>query len=160
MKPSVYLYNETNDEVELYLGEFSTIQGLVLFDLESEFRLISFGATCYKNFDWVTEKELPEFSSIREIVSFLKKESDISIVDFESELPGLGSFSTHDDGECHFKLKSKHSALSILQQVAPEKYRDMLINQLLNNQKFYITCDNSGNVRKFGCFDDYLSKNT
>jgi len=158
MSPSVYLYNECADGIKLYLGEFSTIQGLALFDQNSEFHLTCFGATCYKKFGWATEKEIPEFSNVMEVVSFLKTEGDVGIVEFESELPEYGSFSTHDDGECHFKLKSKHQALSILRLVTPLKDRDMIINKLLNNQDFYITCDHDGKVSKYGSFDDYLAK--
>ncbi len=160
MRPSVYLYKESIGGVELYLGEFSTLQGLSLLEPEAELQLTNLSATCYKEFGWATERDLPKLSNVKAVIAFLKNEGNIGIVEFESELPNIGSLSTHDDGECHFRLKSKSLAISILTQVAPEKERDVLINQLLNNQDFYITCDNSGVINKFGSFDDYLANNT
>jgi hypothetical protein len=158
MTPSVYLYKEGLNEVELYLGEFSTIQGLSLFNPDTGFELSNFGATCYKDLGWATVNDMPSFKTVGDIVTFLKCEDDIGIVEFESVISGVGSFNTHDDGECHFKLKSKHLALSILRKVVPDKERDVLINYLLNNQNFYITCDDFGGLNKFGSFDDYLGK--
>lgn len=156
MSPSVYLYNETIDSIELYLGEFSTLQGLSLFDREMEIQLISFGAIGYKKYGWVTKDELLEFRDIGSMIDFLEKEGNIDIVDFKASLSNIGIFSTHDDCECHFKLESKRIALSVLNKILPKKERDMLINQLLNNQNLYITCDDGGNVSKFGSFDEYL----
>ncbi|WP_353898147.1 hypothetical protein [Aliikangiella maris] len=159
MKPKVYLYKETVDGVTLYLGECSTLDGLSLFNEEAQIQLISFGATCYKKYVWATENELPKFDKVKNIVAFLKSEGDIGVVEFNAKLPGIGEFGSHDDGECHFHLESKKSAIEMLKKVLPEQYSDMLINQLVDNQGFYITCDDKGVVSKFGSFDDYLATN-
>ena len=159
MNPSVYLYRESENSVELYLGEYSTIKGLSLFDVNSIFELKSFGATCYQKSGWVTEDDLPKFENVKSIISFLRSEGEIGIVEFEACLPGLGEFGTHDDNECHFSLNSKHICMDILTRVVPSQHRDKLINHLVNNQGLYITCDELGTISKFGSFDEYLSRN-
>jgi hypothetical protein len=158
MKPTVYLYKEAVDGITLYLGECSTLDGLSLFNEDAQIQITSFGATCYKKFGWATENELPEFERVKDIVAFLKSEGDIGIVEFNSKLSGIGEFGTHDDGECSFKLKSKKLAIDILKKVLPEQYSDLLINQLATNQGFYITCNDSGIVSKYGSFNEYLAK--
>ncbi len=159
MNPSVYLYREAENVVELYLGEYSTLNGLSLFDDDSIFELKSFGATCYQKFGWATEENLPKFENVKGIISFLRLEGDIGIVEFEASLPSFGEFGSHDDNECHFSLNSKHFCMNILKRVVPSQHRDKLINQLVNNQGWYITCSELGAISKFGSFDEYLSKN-
>ncbi len=157
MNPNVYYYNETSNGFELFLGDYSTLEGLSLFDQEASIEITSFGATCYKKYGWATEKELPKFDNVSSIISFLKSEGDIGIIDFTATLPRLGKFSTHDDAECHFILESKHLCLELLKQVAPQQYRDMLINKLLNHRGLYITCSVTGIVKKHGTFDEYIA---
>lgn len=158
MSPSVYLYNESENGHKLYLGEISTLEGLSLYDNEREFRLTSFGATSYKNYGWATEDELPKFLSVDNAISFLKSEGDIGIVDFKGRIMGIGTFGSHDDGECHFTFKSKQACLSILRKAIPPQTRDLLINRLISNPGLYLTCSNKGVIGKYSSFDEYLSK--
>ncbi len=159
MSPSVYLYNESSKGYELYFGEYSTIDGLSLFDSKLGFKLTSFGATCYEKYGWATEEELPGFSNVEEIYSFLKSKGDIGIVDFKADIEDVCKFGTHDDGECHLNFKTKQDCLSILKKVVPSHCRDLLINKLINNPGLYLTCDSDNVITKFSSFDEYLAKN-
>ncbi len=154
MNPSVYLYNETDNGIELYLGGCSTLDGLSLIDKHAQLNITSFGATCYKKYGWATEKEIPELKSIDEAMVFLKSEGDIGIIEFNANIFGMGTLSTHDDGECHFILKSKHQCLTYLKLVVPQQYSDMFINKLLNNPGLYLTCDSTGNVNKYASINN------
>jgi hypothetical protein len=158
MSSSVYLYNETAKGYELYLGECSTLHGLSLLGRELAFKLTSFGATCYGKYGWATEEELPKFSSVGEIMSFLESEGDIGIVDFKADIEDLCTFGTHDDGECQFSFRTKQQCLSILKEVLPPQSRDLLINKLINNPGLYITCDTENQITKFHSFDEYLAE--
>ncbi|WP_049723846.1 hypothetical protein [Gilvimarinus polysaccharolyticus] len=159
MKPDIYLYNETDKGFELYLGECSTQEGLSLFDQKTELSIVSFGATSYKKYGWATESEIPSLKSVEAVLNFLESEGDVGLVEFEAELPEIGSFSSHDDGECHFIMKSKHSCISALKVALPSQYSDMLINKLVSNPGLYFTCSNSGVVIKYGAFDEFIAKN-
>jgi hypothetical protein len=159
MKPSVYLYNETDKDYELYLGGYSTLEGLSVFDESASLSITSFGATLYKKYGWATEKELPQLDSVGSLIKFLKLEGDIGIIDFKAVLPELGTFGTHDDGECNYVLKSKHQCMSVLKTVINPQHSDMFINKLVSNPGLYLTCNKSGKVAKYSSFDEYLAKN-
>lgn len=159
MNPSVYQFKERDKGYELYLGEYSTLQSLLLFDKEAKIKVTSFGATCYKNFTWATENELPEFGTVGDVVSFLKSEGDIGIVDFGASIINVGTLSTHDDGECNLFVKTKEHFIAILKAVAPTPYINLLINQLLENPGLYLSCNVSGCIEKYKTFKEYLAKN-
>jgi hypothetical protein len=158
MYPSVYLYKETQNGYNLYLGEVSTLEGVSLLPNEIEVELIEAGATNYKKYGWATEKELPKFRTIKEIINFLKDEEDIGLINFEIELVGIGVLRTHDDGECHFILKDKSTAIDLIKSIAPENYKTMILSTLLENSGMYISVDQSGGIRKYYTFDQYLKE--
>ncbi|NPU93974.1 MAG: hypothetical protein HPY82_18850 [Gammaproteobacteria bacterium] len=159
MKPSVYLYSETDKGFELYLGEYSTLEGLCVFDKAANMVITGFGATLYKKYGWATEAQLPSLENVRSAIAFLESEGDIGIIEFEASLPGIGTFSSHDDAECHYVLYSKHQCISILKTVIPHEYSDKLINTLMCSQKMYIACSETGSLTKYGSFEEYVEKN-
>jgi|SRR4051812_34111174 len=159
MKPSVYLYNKTDKGYELYLGEYSTLEGLLVFEKSSELSITSFGATLYKKYSWATENELPNFENVDNVIQFLESEGDLGIVEFEASLPKFGTFSTHDDGECHYVMQSKQQCINILKSVSPPQHSETLINKLICNPNRYITCNNLGVTEIFSSFNEYLEKN-
>lgn len=69
--------------------------------------LTSIGASNYKQFGWATEKECPNWKTIKEVKSLFEQEDEFGLVNFELELIGYGNLSTYDDGECHFRFKDK-----------------------------------------------------
>lgn len=159
MNPSVYLYNETVQGFEIYLGQCSTLEGLSLLDPETKLVVTEFGATCYKKHGWATEKDIPVFENVGNFISFLKSEGDIGIVGFDALMPEVGALNTHDDAECHFVFKSKHICMSVLKSVAPAQYCDMFINKLVGNPGLYLMCSKDGNVTKYSSFNEYVTKN-
>ncbi len=158
MKPRIYYYNEKPNEFEFYLGECSTAEGLSLFDEGSEIEIISFGATNYKSYGWATEKDIPKLVNVGEIVSFLELTGSVGLFEFEANILGLGSVSTHDDGEFCFKSKQKKTCISFLKKAIPAQYTDMLINKLVTNPGIYISCDNGGKIEKYSSFDEFMRK--
>ena len=159
MKPSVYLYNKTDKGYEVYLGEYSTLDGLSIFEKSSELSVTGFGATLYKKYGWATERELPNFKNVGSVIQFLESEGDLGIVEFEASLLEFGTFNTHDDGECHYVMQSKQQCINILKAVIPSPHSEKLINQLIGNPNRYITCNNLGVVEIFNSFNEYLEKN-
>ncbi|SDU02092.1 hypothetical protein [Halopseudomonas salegens] len=159
MKPAVYRYQETNRGFELYLGEYSTLDGLSVFDESAELSIISLGATRYRKYGWATEKELPPVDSVGSLIELLEAEGDIGIVECDVFLPEYGTLSTHDDRECHYVMTSKRQCISVLNTVLPREHSNMLVYALLGSQGLYLSCSEAGNVTKYRSFDEYLSKN-
>ena len=158
MNPYLYLYKENNDTYQIYLGGVSTLQGLSFFAEENVLSVVEFGATLYKQYGWASEKEIPSLKTIKDTISFLTTEDDIGLIDFKAEILGIGTISSHDDGECNFNLIKKQECLNILRTTIPQQHRDMLINKLLNNQGCYFSLSDSGIVQQYRTFDEYLRK--
>ncbi len=162
MNPTVYLYKEKKNEFELYLGEFSTLDGLKAINEKLRVKLVSIGASNYKKYGWATEKEFPDWKTVQELRSFFEREDEFGLIDFEIELIGFGSLSTHDDGECHFRFKEKGALIDVVKTVTDSINRDLILSGLLNNPGMYIEVEKSGKLNKFHSFDQYLkeTKNT
>ncbi len=160
MKPSLYLYKETENGIELYFGEISTVDGLKAIDKSDEIKLTTIGATLYKNYGFATEKEFPVFNKTDELIKFLNQAGEIGLIDFEIEIIGKGKMSSHDDGECHFMLESKKDVIEILKKITPEFQSDLIIATLLKNNGIYVSINSKNKVRKFATFDEYVEKTT
>ncbi len=162
MNPAVYLYKQKENEFELYLGEFSTLNGLNSIDENLEVRLVSIGASNYRKYGWATENEFPKWKTVQEVKSFFEKEDEFGLIDFEIELNGYGNLSTHDDGECHFRFKEKRDLINVVKTVSDSMNRELIISGLLSNPEMYINIGKSGQLNKYHSFDQYLkeTKNT
>ena len=156
MNPSVYLYRKLEKGVELYLGDFSTVDGLLCLDSQAKAQITGFGASGYREFGWTTEKELPELQSVAEIIEFFKVEGEIGLIDIDIKIQDIGFLSTHDDSECHFKVSEKEQILTILKIAAPLAYSGLIFNKLMENPDVYITFDEFGKMKKYGTFNKYL----
>lgn len=134
MSPSTYNYKETEAGHELYLGEFSTVEGLVLFDMDAQAEVVEFGATSFRSFGWATENELPELCQVKDIVTLLTTDEDLGLVDFSARIKNGDVLSTHDDGECHFILGTRSRVIEMLLQVCPGGIAQQMIGTLLKFQ--------------------------
>ena len=159
MKSKVYLYKEYDSKFELYIGNLSTIDGLMLFKGNEEIQLKEFGATNYKTFGWTTQNDLPEFKVINDLILFFQMESDVGLIEFEIEFKNEDTFSSHDDGECKLVLNSKEKIFDIIRNVSPLIYQDKILSALVQNQNKYITIDKRGNIQIFFSFEDYIKSN-
>ena len=157
MNPSVYLYKETKKGFELYLGNYSTLDGLLCLNPQDNAQITSFGASSYKEFGWATENEIPELDTIDKIIKFLKSEGEIGLIDFEVNIKNIGTLANHDDSECHFILHEKKQIFTVLKTVAPPENLNLIFNNLLKSPDFYLTFDRSGNTNKYRTFDHYLA---
>lgn len=151
----VYLYRYKNNLHELYLGGYSLIDCLSILNYDHKLVIKSFGANCYLNYGFATEKELPRFRNVGEFTEFLKQQGDIGIVDCEIEIDSF-VLSTHDDNECTFQSQSKSEIVGLMNLILPDEYKNILINKLLINDGIYIVCDKNENIKKFASFDKYL----
>ncbi len=156
MNPSVYLYKEAESEFELYLGEFSTLNGLKAINEKLKVQLVNIGASNYKKFGWATEKEFPDWKTVKEVKSFFEQEDEFELIDFEIELNEFGNLSTHDDGECHFRFKKKSDLIDVVKNVTNPINRELTLAGLLNNPGMYIEIEKSSKMNKYHSFDQYL----
>ena len=113
MRPALYYYNDTDKGYELYLGRYSTIDGLALLG-DRAMSIQSFGATSYKRFGWATEDDIPELKSAGAAIEFLKSEFDIGLVEFEALVDDSDRFSSHDDTECHFIFRARGDCIDLM----------------------------------------------
>jgi len=158
MSPSVYLYRETKSEYELYLGEFSTLYALKAINETLNVQLINIGASNYRKFGWATEKEFPDWKTVKEVKSFFEEENEFGLIDFEIELVGFGNLSTHDDGECHFKFIEKSALIDVVKTVTDSIHRELILSGLLNNPDMYIAVEKSGKLNTYHSFDQYVKE--
>lgn len=162
MTPTVYLYNKTETQFELYLGDFSTLDGLKAINEMQKVRLVSIEASNYKKFEWATEKDFPDWNTVQEVKSFFEKEDEFGLIDFEIDLIEFGKLWTHDDGECHFRFNKKSDLIEVVKAVSDSISREIIIAGIMDNPGMYIEIEKSGKLNKYDSFDQYLkeSKNT
>ena len=68
VEPSIYLFCEKEDNYELYLGEYSTAQGLLLFDDNQKLVVRSAnGSDSNISSDWITEKNFENFKNVKQV---------------------------------------------------------------------------------------------
>lgn len=159
MNPSVYLYNATDAGFELYFGQFCTSDGLSLLEPENEITITALGATCYKNYGWATQNDVPIVKTVGEFLSFLDNEGDIALIECEILIKDIGILKTHDDCECHFTIQRQEQFIKLLRSACPDQHRDLLIHKLVTNPGIYLTCDKHGKIEKYDSFDRYLTEN-
>lgn len=159
MYPSVYLYKVSGNQYELYLGGYSTLEGIRLFDKEARIKLHEFGATNYQRYGWATEKEIPTIETVAELIWFLEKEPHLGLVTFKAEIISQGSLSSYDDAECHLRLSSKQQLFNIIKHVSPQVYQDKLLAALIQHPEIYLTLDEQGMIHKYHSFEQYLQAN-
>lgn len=155
MNPTVYLYKEKENESELYLGEFSTLDGLKAINERLKVKLVHVGASGFRKYGWATEKEFPDWKTVQEVKSFFEQEDEFGLIDFEIELIGFGNLFTHDDGECHFRFKEKRNLIDVVKTVSDSMNRELIVSGLLNNPGMYIEIEKSGKMNKYHSFDQY-----
>lgn len=158
MNPTVYLYKENENEFELYLGEFSTLEGLKAINEKLKVKLVRIGASSYKTYGWATKKEFPDWKTVQEVKCFFEQEDEFGLIDFEIELIGLGNLSTHDDGECNFRFKKKKDLINAVKAVSNSMNGELIVSGLLNNPGMYIEIENSGKLSTYHSFDQYLKE--
>lgn len=156
-EPSVYLFKEKVDNYELFLGEYSTAQGLLLFDDNQKlFVLSASGSDLKNNNNWITEKNFENAKNAKQLIELLYNNPSINLIDIEIKIEGFGSLCTHDDGECHFLSTNKDRLMSLLEKIITK--RDFLPLQftLLEHSNKYVNYHSSGNIILFSSFDEYL----
>jgi hypothetical protein len=155
--PSTYLLEERNSKFILYLGEYSSEQGMSLVPRDLEIMNISLGTTDYKNLNWATESDFPTFTTSGELLDFLDS-NEVLFLTFEVDFKDYGSLRTHDDGECHFELLNKSDVVKLIKKSAPEQYSELILAKLLEFPNKYLTINSKGEIQVYHTFDQYLEK--
>lgn len=154
--PSVSLYTESEKGFEVYLGKYSTLQGLKSLHINVNVKLLEFGATNYKHFGYATVEDIPAMQTSEDVILFFENERNVDVIHFEVMLEGLGTMSTHDDGECHFIFYRYTDAMALLKSVVPFEYSGLLIARMIAGQGSYFTIDAAGSILRFATFEQYL----
>lgn len=156
--PSTYLFDERNSKFLLYLGEYSSEQGMSLLPRDLEIVNISLGTTDYKNLSWATENDFPTFRTSGELLDFLNSK-EVWFLTFEVGFKDYGSLKTHDDGECHFELLNRTDVIELIKKSTPEQYSGLILSKLLELPNKYLTVNSNGDLQVYHTFDQYLEEN-
>ena len=156
--PSTYLLDQRNSKFILYLGEYSSEQGMSLVPRDLEIANISLGTSDYKNLSWATESDFPTFRTSGELSDFLNS-NEVWFLTFEVDFKDYGSLRTHDDGECHFELLNKSDAIELIRKSAPEQHSLLILSKLLELPDKYLTVNSNGELQVYHTFDQYLNEN-
>jgi len=154
IEPSVYLFKEKEENYELYLGEYCTIQGLLLFDDNQKVLVLSANGSNLDNNDWITQKHFENVKNAKQLIELLDNPS-INLIDIEIEIVGFGSLRTHDDGECHFQSTNKVRLISLLEKIITKRDYLPLRITLLEHPNEYVSYHPSGNMVLYSSFDDF-----
>lgn len=149
--PSVYLYDFRDGKHCLYLGDYTTSEGLRLVPVDSQIRVRHIYAD--------TIPELPDHLSGPQSIDTTVGCIDAihSIVDFECAINAGTTLSSHDDCECHFQFVDRDSCEDVLRCAVSPTVADTLWNALLTNRGKYVTIDDRLVVGSYDTFDDYLA---
>ena len=156
--PSTYLLDKRNGKFILYLGEYSSEQGMKLLPRNLEIVNILLGTTGYNNLSWATESNFPTFATSGELSDFLNL-NEVYFLTFEVDFREYGSLRTHDDGECHFELLNKSDVIDLVKRSAPEQHSDLILAKLLELPNKYLTINPNGELQVYHTFDQYLNEN-
>ncbi|WP_419904995.1 hypothetical protein [Kiloniella sp.] len=141
------------------MSELSTQQGLSYFPPETKIEITDFGAERFKQYGWISNKNLPKITTIQDLFNYFKFEPDLILIDFDATIENIGSLSTHDDGESHFIFKSKLDCISILEKALSTIAKNSLKTETLDNPGLYFFCGTDGIINKYKTFDEYRSIN-
>ncbi len=151
MPPSVYLYDRRHGRHQLYLGQYSTADGLMLFDPKSE--------VLVEEIYCDSDKAAPMLSKdskyrIHEIISWLSIHEH-TLVDFTCRIGDL-HFSTHDDGECHIKCDRITQIQELVLKTCPSELRSSIMNTLQQNRGKYVRFEGTQST-VYDTFDLYIA---
>ena len=134
------------------MGErITTANALAIFPPASPIQVTEFEGEKDRGSQWVSAKDLPPMQTVGELMSYLKKNDDIALVDFAGTISDAEVLSTHDDWEASLTVTSQARAIEILR----EFIEPTALETLLANPGKYISVLN-GMVKIFSTFDDWV----
>jgi hypothetical protein len=147
--PSVYLYDFREGKYCLYLGDYTTVDGLRLLPVQSQIQIRHVYA--------VSVPAVPErfttLQPVKAVCEFLKQIP--SIVDFDCSIAGESTLSSHDDCECHFEFDDAAFCKETLRRAVKAEIADELWKTLLAHPGWYVKVSED-TMLTFRSFDDYL----
>ncbi|CAA9202845.1 hypothetical protein [Flavobacterium collinsii] len=155
MKSAFYLYRELDNKFELCLGGFSIIDAIMLCERNEPVKLIFFGATNYRKIGWATEKDVPKFTVINDLILFFENELNLGLIEFEIEFGNNDKLSAHDDEGCKMVISSRDKMFKLIKTIFPLGNQNKILSALLNNQNSYIVIDENDNIKVFKTFEQY-----
>jgi hypothetical protein len=149
--PSVYLYEIRDGKHCLYLGDYSTSEGLGLLSPNSQVRM----QHLWGKKVFVLPDQLASPQSLASIARFV--DATESIVDFECLIDSEVVFSTHDDSECHFEFLDRQGCEGVLRRSVGANLAEVLWNALLAHCGRYVTIRDDRTIIVYETFYDYLA---
>ena len=157
--PSVFSFSIAAGNYKLYVGEFSTIEGLSLFASDAPVQILEFQSggpateeNDTENLVWLQQS----IKNIQSAVTYFHDNPSIDLVDFAARIGEKVILSTHDDGECSFALDSIETAIDLMKRSPVLKDEPKLIQILLDNPSRYVSVGTNGKFVIFEDFDSYV----
>ena len=154
-EPSVFLFRETNEFYELYLGQYTTSKALRLFDPHKRISIEKAGGTDLSKNGWFTDADFSEILQINQLIEKLD-DPNLDFVDLEINIKGFGILTTHDDGECHFRSIDRTKIITLVEKAITKRDYLPLLITLNEHQNKYIVYQKSNNFTIHDSFEDYL----
>lgn len=95
---------------------------------------------------------------VASVIEFLNKHCVTALIDFSCRIGGDIELTTHDDGECHFRVPSIADCRRLVLATVPPDRGSLLWNSLEAHPGCYITIDEPGQLTRYTSFDDYLAR--
>jgi hypothetical protein len=146
----IYLYEIRGGKHCLYLGGYTTSEGLRLVSPNSQVLIQHLWAENVR----LLPEQLVGPQSLESIARFV--DTTQSIVDFECLIDSETSFSTHDDCECHFEFLDRRGCEGVLCRAEGPALAGVLWEALLANCRRYVKIDSDGVINFYDSFDHYL----
>lgn len=154
--PSVYLVRKSRAKTKLYLGEYSSGQGLALFSpsLSVSVNAAFFDSSLDRNRE--RQRSLLASKTVAEVVINLGADGPF---DFSCEIEEDVQFSSHDDGECHILLPSISCAKKLILGAAPAEFGEAIWKKMVDNPNCYVSNPDSqtNEIAVFESFESYLN---
>ena len=152
--PSVFLLRKRDNKTKLYLGNFSTRQGLALFDEHHKLSVTSAYFEYRTDENGALKQSLLSAKTVREAIDIL---GSLGPHDFSCELQGDIQLSSHDDGECHIVVPSNTMAKELILISAPNNIGEEVWTQVSENPNCYASLTGGSNeISVFQSFRAYL----
>lgn len=149
--PSVYLYEFRAGKHYLYLGDYSTSEGLRLLSSNSQVRM----QHLWGKKVFVLPEPMTSPQSLASVARFV--DATESIVDFECLIDSEVVFSTHDDSECHFEFLDRQGCEEVLRRSVGAHLAEVLWNAMLVHCGRYVTIRDDRTIIVYEKFYDYLA---
>ena len=154
--PTVFSIRKDGEKTKLYLGEYTTRQGLQLFDQELKIKVDSVFAETRSDENNEQQEALRQTKTVGQAVDVLAE--DWWPYDFSCSIDDSILFSSHDDGECTAIVPSNSVAKELVLRSVSSEIGEAVWAQCAANFGCYVAASKDGaeGLSVFKDFDSYL----